>query len=153
MAVELSHAQASQNDSASRPSRVIALHLAIGGSTLAAFLASGAYMRSQTPPISSFEPGLHALFTSRHIYILAAALLNLVLAAYMQPAARRGARAVQWVGSLLLSAAAALLTAAFVVEPMNVGHRTPVSSFGLYGLFAGALLHVGAALRDKLSAR
>jgi hypothetical protein len=140
MAVEMANARRSAR-------RLRAMHLVVGGSALAAFLVSGAYMRAHNPPIAALEPGLHRMFTSRHIYILAAALLNLVLGVYARPAVRRWAWAIQRGGSLLLVVAAALLVAAFVAEPMAGANRTPVSSFGLFSLFAGSLLHVGAALR------
>jgi len=124
-------------------------HLLVGAVTLVAFLISGAYMRGHDPPLAVLEPGPHLMFTSRHIYILAAALMNLVLGAYLRPTATRAARAVQWAGSLLLLLAAGLLLAAFVVEPVAGRYRTPVSAYGLYSLFAGSLLHVGAALRTR----
>jgi hypothetical protein len=40
-----------------------------------------------------------------------------------------------------------LLIAAFVMEPVARHARTPASSFGLYTLLAGVLLHVIAARR------
>jgi len=124
-------------------------HLLVGGATLVVFLISGAYMAAHHPPVGALEPGMHAMFTSRHIYILAAALINLLLGAYVRPTTMSGARAVQWTGSLLLILASGLLIAAFVAEPMAGRYRTPVSAFGLYSLFAGSLLHVGAALRTR----
>jgi uncharacterized membrane protein len=126
-----------------------AIHLLVGGVTLAVFLISGAYMRFHDPPIDALGPGLHLMFVSRHIYILGAALIHLVLGAYVRPAATPGARVVQRTGSVLLVVAAGLLIAAFIGEPMAGRYRTPISSFGLYSLFAGALLHVGSALRKR----
>jgi hypothetical protein len=125
------------------------IHLLVGSVTLVVFLVSGGYMRLHDPPIDALGPGLHLMFVSRHIYILAAALIHLVLGAYVRPAPTRGARVVQRIGSILLVVAAGLLIAAFVGEPMAGRYRTPVSSFGLYSLFAGALLHVGASLRKR----
>jgi hypothetical protein len=103
-------------------------------------------MRLLETPVRALEPGMHVMFTSRHIYILAAALVNLVLGAHVRRAQAPGARLAQWVGSLLLVVAAGMLMVAFVVEPMAGRYRTPVSSYGLYSLFAGSLLHVTAAL-------
>jgi uncharacterized membrane protein len=132
--------------SASRSTALAKWHLMVGGATLTVFLISGVYMRWHDPAVGALEPGLHVMFTSRHIYILAAALIHLVLGAYVRPAATGRASAVQRAGSLLLVVAAGLLMAAFVVEPMAGRYRTSVSSFGLYSLFAGTLMHVGAAL-------
>ena len=115
------------------------IHLAVGALTLAAFLASGMYMRSIERPE---DLGRLVMFTSRHIYILAAALVNLVLGAYVARSTHRAGRTLQHVGSFLLVASCALLVAAFVVEPMAGRARTAVSSFGVVALFAGSLLHV-----------
>lgn len=125
------------------------LHLWVGFVTLTAFLASGMYMRLHTPPVAALGDGRHVMFTSRHIYILAAALVNLVLGAYVTSAGRRAARVTQSIGSTLLVVAAALLIAAFVSEPVAGRGRTIVSSLGLYALFAGSLLHVFAALTRR----
>ena len=124
-------------------------HLTIGGATLVVFLLSGIYMRVHDPALRTLDPGLHVMFTSRHIYILAIALLHLVLGAYVQQAETRRTHIAQRVGSLLLVVAAGLLIAAFVIEPMAGRYRTPVSSFGLYAMFAGALLHVSAVLYKR----
>jgi hypothetical protein len=85
------------------------------------------------------------MFVSRHIYILAAALVHLGLGAYVSPLAGRGARGVQWLGSILLLASCVLLIAAFVFEPVAGRTRTNVSTWGLYTLFAGVVLHFLAA--------
>ena len=131
------------------------IHLAVGAATLVVFLVSGAYMRMHEPPVGYLEPGLHMMFTSRHIYILAAALIHLVLGASVSSGTRRGVLVVQTVGSVLLVLSAALLITAFVVEPMAGRSRTHASSFGLYSLFAGSLLHVLAGLwnREVISLR
>ena len=117
------------------------IHLVVGAVTLAAFLASGIYMRSMDRPE---DLGRLVMFTSRHIYILSAALINLLLGAYVTPAATGRARMSQRLGSLLLIVAVALLVVAFAAEPVAGRPRTAVSSFGLYALFAGSLLHVVA---------
>jgi len=117
----------------------------IGAITLAAFLLSGIHMRTHNPPLPQLEGDLHWLFVSRHIYILSAALLNLVLGAYIGPVTPRAAR-WQRIGSLLILVGAVLLMTAFIIEPMAGRSRTPVSSFGLFALFGGTLCHVGAAL-------
>src|SRR5262249_28153945 len=122
-------------------------HLLVGAFTLAVFLLSGVYLRTHNPPLPQLEPGLHALFVSRHIYILAAALLNLVVGAYLRPAAV--GRRIQRIGSLLLMLGAVLLMAAFVVEPIARESRTPFSSFGIFAVFGGSLSHVVAGVRRR----
>ena len=128
------------------------LHLVVGFVALSVFLASGMYMRLHTPPVAALGEGPHVMFTSRHIYILAAALVHLVLGSYVVSAASRAGRATQMIGSMLLVSAAALLIAAFITEPVAGRGRTAVSSLGLYALFAGSLLHVLAALVTRRAA-
>ena len=125
------------------------LHLLIGFVTLAAFLASGMYMRLHNPPVRALPDGTHMLFTSRHIYILGAALVHLVLGAYVAPMTSRAGRVTQMLGSVLLSIAPVLLIAAFLIEPGVGLPRTRYSQLGLYALFAGSLLHVVAALLSR----
>ena len=110
------------------------------------FLLSGAYMRLVAHP-DRLPDGEHLMFVSRHIYILANALVHLALGTYARPAASPRGRAGQWIGSALLAASSALLMAAFVAEPMAGRGRTLVSALGLYTLLAGVLVHVLAGRR------
>jgi hypothetical protein len=119
------------------------LHLGVGAVSLLAFLASGAYMRFSARPFL-LPDGPHLMYLSRHIYILCVALLHLVLGAYFTPATSRAALVTQRLGSALMVVSAGLLIAAFVREPMMGRARTELSTFGLYSMFGGALLHVGA---------
>jgi hypothetical protein len=136
----------SPTDSANR---LAPLHRWVGLGTLVVFLVSGQYMRFHQPPMPELDPGPHLMFTSRHIYMLAAALVNITLGAYVVRATGRRRRWVQALGSALLVLSAVLLIAAFVFEPMSGRGRTAVSSYGLYSLFAGALLHFAASLRTS----
>jgi hypothetical protein len=122
------------------------LHLAAGGATLVIFLLTGAYMRFHEPPVGELAAERHLMFLSRHIYILAAAVANLLLGAYVSAAGERGAAWLQRAGSALLVACAGLLVAAFVHEPVAGRPRTLASTLGLYALLGGTLLHVMAGL-------
>jgi hypothetical protein len=104
-------------------------------------------MRYHQPPLPSLDAAQHAMFTSRHIYMLAAALVNLTLGAYLTRASSRRRRAAQQIGSALVVVAATLLLMAFAVEPVSGRGRTAASSYGLYSLFAGSLLHFLASFR------
>jgi hypothetical protein len=122
-------------------------HLVVGALTIGAFLVTGLVMYGHEPPLSSLAWDARLLFRSRHIYILAAGLVNLALGIrYALPggAARRGAAVT---GSLLTLASCLLLFFAFFAEPM--AGRTPgiVSASGLYALFGGVLLNAAASLR------
>jgi len=112
------------------------------------FLASGAYMRCVAHP-AELPDGRHLMFVSRHIYILANALAHLALAAYVTPRPTRAGRAAQWIGSALLALSSLLLIGAFAFEPMAGRARTAVSTYGLFALLPGVLLHFGPALRRR----
>jgi hypothetical protein len=127
------------------------IHLVTGGLALGIFLLTGAYMRFHDPPVGELEAGMHVMFTSRHIYILAAAAANLLLGAHVSPVANPRARWLQRGGTALLVFCAAMLVAAFVHEPAAGRYRTMVSSLGLYALFAGTILHVAAVAFGKVS--
>jgi hypothetical protein len=121
------------------------LHLALGALGLFAFLASGAYMKSVGHP-AALPDREHLMYLSRHIYVLANALVHLALAAYVRPLATPRSRAAQWTGSALLGISGLSLTSAFVIEAVGQRGRTSASTYGLYLLLAGVLLHVVPAL-------
>lgn len=124
-----------------------AAHLAVGALTVGAFLVTGLVMYGHEPALSSLGWDERLLFRSRHIYILAAGLVNLSLGIrFALPAgAVRGGIAAA--GSLLALASCALLFFAFFAEPM--ARRAPgvLSALGLYAVFAGVLLHAAASLQ------
>ena len=124
------------------------LHLGLGLLTLAVFLLSGAYMRLVAHP-GQLPDGPHLMFVSRHIYILANALVHLALGTYASLDASPGGRRWQWIGSALLAASSLLLVTAFVVEPMAGRGRTLVSTLGIDALFAGVLVHLIAGWRRR----
>src|SRR5882672_4608917 len=93
------------------------LHLCVGMATLLAFLGTGAYMRIGLDGLDGMEPGARMLYRSRHIYLLAAALLHLALGAYLVRAERGWRSGLQLGGSALLLAAPVLLFWAFVRDP------------------------------------
>ncbi len=121
-------------------------HLAVGTLTIGAFLVTGLVMYGHQPALSTMDWGDRLLFRSRHIYILAAALVNLALGiryALPEGAARRGAAVA---GSLLALASTAMLFFAFFAEPMAGRGPGSLSALGLYALFGGVLLHAAASL-------
>jgi hypothetical protein len=78
------------------------------------------------------------MFRSRHIYILAAGLVNLMLGVYLQRQAAGWRRVVQSAGSTLVIVSPALLVVAFTVEPSRGFHEEMRwSAAGLYVLFLG----------------
>jgi len=124
-----------------------AAHLVVGALTIGAFLVTGLVMYGHQPALSSMDWGDRLLFRSRHIYILAAALVNLALGlryALPEGAARRGAAVA---GSLLALASTVALFFAFFAEPMAGREPGILSALGLYALFGGVSLHAVASLR------
>lgn len=119
------------------------IHLAVGILTVLVFLATGQLIRHHTPRMAELGDAARLLYRSRHIYILAAGLVNLMLGLYIEQKPDGWRTAVQRVGSALLVLSSALLMTAFAAEPPR-GFRPemPWSSAGLYALFAGAMLHV-----------
>jgi hypothetical protein len=124
------------------------LHLWTGILTVIIFLLTGQFMRHHQPPMTAFTPEVRLLFRSRHIYILAAGLVNLMLGLYLQRSRDWRGRA-QLLGSALLLASPALLILAFTREPQR-GFQTETifSHWGLYALFAGCMLHLVSAVRQ-----
>jgi hypothetical protein len=82
------------------------------------------------------------MYRSRHIYILAAGLVNLVLGVHFERHREGWRRTVQAGASALLIASPVLLIVAFTVEPgRGFREETPWSHAGLYALFAGSIAH------------
>jgi hypothetical protein len=122
-------------------------HLVVGAITVGAFLVTGLVMYGHEPPLSTLGWSDRLLFRSRHIYILAAGLVNLALGlryALPEGAGRRGAAIA---GSLLALASTVLLFFAFFAEPMAGREPGLLSAWGLYALFGGVMLQSAANLR------
>ena len=85
------------------------------------------------------------MYVSRHIYLLAAALVNTVLGLYLELDPSNWRRGLQLVGSMLMLVSVFSLTLAFVVEPpLGMAGRGWRSSVGLIALFAGVMAHLVA---------
>jgi peptidoglycan/LPS O-acetylase OafA/YrhL len=87
------------------------------------------------------------MLRSRHIYILASALVNLMLGLYVERCPAGWRRIVQAIGSGLLIGSTALLVLAFVVEPEK-GFQPEMwwSATGLYALFLGCMAHLASSI-------
>jgi len=106
------------------------------------FAFTGQLMARHAPPVRHMEPGLRMMYVSRHIYLLGAALVNLMTGLYLQMASRGWQRTLQFLGSTLLLWSPVALTLAFFVEsPLGLAGRSWRSRQGLFTLFGGALLH------------
>lgn len=90
-------------------------HLLTGILMVLAFLATGQFMEHHNPPLDSLSDATRLLYRSRHIYILASGLVNLMLGLYLHsaPGPRQAGRTI---GSGLILLSAPLLVAAFSTE-------------------------------------
>ena len=125
-------------------------HLTVGLLGVIAFLITGQVMGHHNPSVKSLMPDVRMMYVSRHIYLLGAALVNLVLGLYMQgqPAGWRGL--LQKFGSLLILLSPLLVLMAFIVEPgLGMAGRGWRSLFGMVALFAGVMSHFAASLWSK----
>lgn len=128
------------------------LHLTVGVLTVVTFLITGQFMRHHTPPMATLDETVRLMFRSRHIYILAGGLVNLVLGIYLQRHAPGWRKVVQTAGSALLIASPVLLVLAFIIEPQFGFHGEMLwSHAGLYTLFLGSVGHLasGAVTQDS----
>jgi hypothetical protein len=123
------------------------LHLVFGLIALVTFAATGRVMRTHTPPLHDLGDNVRLIYRSRHIYLLAGGVVNVLLGIYLAPARTVRGRIAQNVGSLLFLAAPVLLGAAFFVETswVETGHGLSshlwLSKIGLDSLLAGTTLH------------
>jgi len=119
------------------------LHLAAGVLAVVAFLITGQFMRHHIPPMVTMSDSARLMYRSRHIYILAGGLVNLVLGVYWQRQAVGWRRLFQSTGSAFLVASPVLLVLAFVIEPgRGFQEEMRWSAAGLYALFAGSMVHL-----------
>ena len=127
------------------------LHLTLGLVGVFVFAFTGQIMRHHNPPMRALSPDVHMMYVSRHIYLLGAALVNLVLGLYFSPFSLTRARIAQQIGSLLLLVAPILLTVAFLQEPAHgLAGRSLRSHLGLYTLFAGSILHTLGFIAERM---
>ena len=122
------------------------VHLIVGLIGVVAFLITGQLMKHHSPPVRMLTPGVHMMYVSRHIYLLGAALVNLVLGLYLREYSPGWRRTLQRIGSVLIFLAILSLLTAFIAEPaLGLAGRSWRSYFGLIALFAGVMAHFVAS--------
>src|SRR5712692_2113239 len=126
------------------------VHLIVGLLGVVTFLITGQLMKHHSPPGRALAPDVHMMYVSRHIYLLGAALVNLVLGLYLQVNPLGWRRVLQQIGCLLILLSAISLLLAFVAEPaLGIAGRSWRSSFGLISLFAGVMTHTVTGVARK----
>src|SRR2546425_11881752 len=90
------------------------LHLTFGLFIVVVFLLTGLYMHFHLHHMAGVPDALRLLYRTRHIFILLAGLLNLVLAAYLVDRSGRSRRVFQWLRSVLIIISPLLFCCAFL---------------------------------------
>jgi len=122
------------------------VHLIVGLIGVVAFLITGQLMKHHSPPVRVLTPDVHMMYVSRHIYLLGAALVNLVLGLYLREDSPGWRRTLQRIGSVLIFLSVLSLLMAFISEPaLGLAGRSWRSYFGLIALFAGVMAHFVAS--------
>ena len=117
-------------------------HLIVGLLVFIVFVTTGKFMRIDFPDKELIPQELRLLMRSRHIYILFNALIHLALGVYLQIRPTAWQKALQYAGSLLLTASAGLLLWAFITETYQLQHFSDISRFGIYTSLWGMGFHL-----------
>ena len=121
-------------------------HLIFGLVVLVVFLLTGQYMDRFHEHLRYTPDGPRMLYRTRHIFILLSGLLHLGIGSYFSYRAE-WRRALQYLGSALITIAPVLFTIGFFYEPHLQGLYAPFSKKGIIMLAVGALLHVVSGVK------
>jgi len=125
-------------------------HLIVGVFGVIAFVITGQAMARHVPDVHTLSAEVQMMYVSRHIYLLGAALVNLVLVLYLELNPPGWRRILQEIGSLLMILSAVALLIAFIAEPaLGMAGRSWRSFSGLIALFAGVMTHLVASVTRK----
>ena len=122
------------------------LHLAVGALGVVAFLMTGQYMDRWLGHLAGMADLPRMLYRSAHIYLLFAALLNLLLGLPADDRPHGWRRGLARVGSVLILVAPAMILIGFARESSRTDFERPFVGFAIYGCFAGVLLHALAGI-------
>ena len=125
-------------------------HLIFGILLFFVFTQTGSLMRSDFPDKDLIPQEFRLLMRSRHIYILFAALINIVLGVYLQLRPQMVLKVLQLLGSVVIAIGSVLLVYAWYVETYGLHHFSDLSRNGIYITAAGVGLHLfGMALPER----
>jgi hypothetical protein len=116
-------------------------HLIVCAIGLIIFVLTGQYMHWHFNHLEGMADGPRLMYRTAHIYILWAALLNLVLGLYVHPAENNLRRRIQQVGSLAIMISAVFVTISFFMDSQNVTFWRGWARLGIYLALAGSVLH------------
>jgi len=116
-------------------------HLIFGFLMFITFLLTGQYMDRNFNHLAEMEDLPRALMRAQHLYILLAALINIVLGSYLTVSKDKLIATFQIFGSLLIVIATLILVYSFFEELPSRHIERPLCRFGLYTMLAGVLGH------------
>ena len=125
-------------------------HLIFGIIVFVVFLVTGKFMRVDFPDKEIIPQEFRLLMRSRHIYILLASFIHILLGLYLQIHKEIWRKSLQIFASFLLFTGTILLICAFFYETYTTKHFSDISRFGLYATLYGTILHVIGGFRLKL---
>lgn len=132
------------------PTRLRRLHLVVGFAGLAAFLLSGQYMHHVLGHLKGLADAPRLLYRTSHIYLMWAALLNLLLGIHLRAGPDGGwRRHLHRAGSAAILAAPAWIGASFMLECWNATLARPLCRTGIYLAFGGVLVQAAAGLAAR----
>lgn len=115
------------------------LHLVVGLMSIIAFVISGRYLSVNETLVNSNEVSLHALYRANHIYILFAAILNLVLGFSLPKNKNPRFLLFLYLGSFALMLSTILLCIAFYIEPVLNSLDRPITANSLFMFLGGSI--------------
>ena len=92
------------------------IHIAIGLLGVIAFLLTGQVMKHHHPRMEELSAEVRMMYVSRHIYLLEASLVNVVLGPYLKMHPRGWRRVFQQIGSVMILLSPLSLLIAFFAE-------------------------------------
>jgi hypothetical protein len=119
-------------------------HFIIGVLGLIVFVLTGQYMHWHFNHLVGMPDGPRLMYRTSHIYILWAALLNLVLGLYVLPVENNMRRRLQQAGSLAIMISLLLVSISFFADSQNVTLWRGWARMGIYLALAGVMLQAGA---------
>lgn len=132
-----------------RPARLARAHAIAGWLTFAAFLVTGQFMRFGYPGVEQPDLAHRVFFRTHHLYLLGAALVQLVVAAHLRATSSLPARRprLRVIASTLLLLGPPLLLLGFATEHASDALRGEATALGWQASLVGVLLHLLAERR------
>lgn len=127
-------------------------HGVLGGLALLAFVLSGQFMHWFLHHLHGMAWAPRLLYRSAHLYLLWAALLNVLLALHWTPALAGWRQRLQRLGSALILLSPILLAVSFVQDASQQDWLRPWGRWGIYSAFLGVMFQVLAAWPRRIRA-